>query len=294
MVLGAGLGSRLKPFTEHFPKPLIPVLGIPCIDYSLLSLKDAGISNVVVNVHFHPEKMIPALSSECPSGMKIEISDETPQLLGSAGGFRKALSLLGSDPFFSMNADVLSCVNLEELARRHEELSAKHDVWMTLVLARGEALKSQTGSYREIFVDENSGLVTGFGEKKNQIPFYTGTAVMDPRCFEHLEEGKPAEFVPDVLEPLIQRKKVGFLYSENLWMDVGSPELWWKSHFDLWNAYKQGLLPESWVQAIEKGMKTVYLSEKEGVVDYSLPEKIIGKNYIKLHNIQYAIPSVGD
>jgi len=295
MVLGAGLGSRLRPFTVKLPKPLIPVLGVPCIEYSLLSLKDAGISDVVVNIHAHADRMKVYFAGRD----EIKISDESDLLLGSAGGFRKALPRLGSNPFFSMNADVLSCVDLGVLARRHAELSASQDVWMTLVLARGEALRSQTGSYREIFVDEASGLVTGFGEKKNRIPFYTGTAVFDPRCFEHLEDGKPAEFVPEVLEPLIQRKKVGFLWSENLWMDVGSPELWWKSHFDLWNAYKRGLLPESWGNAIEKGIKNLYFSEKEGVVDYGLPEKgatekIIGKNYIRLDNVQYAISSLGN
>jgi NDP-sugar pyrophosphorylase family protein len=290
MVLGAGLGSRLKPFTDHYPKPLIPVLGVPCIEFSLLSLKDAEISNVVVNAHYHVEQMLSFLRSQ----PLAQVSDESALLLGSAGGFKKAAPLLGSAPFISMNADVLSCVDLSLLKTRHEELNQKQEVWMTLVLARGEALKHQTGSYREIFVNEASGLVTGFGEKKNRIPFYTGTAIFDPRCFEHLQAGQPAEFVPDVLEPMIRQNKVGFMYSESLWMDIGSPELWWKSHFDLFNAYRAGLLPDSWMKAVKAGMKTLYLSEADGVVDYSLPEKIIGKNYIKLDTTQYAISSVGD
>lgn len=286
MVLGAGLGSRLKPFTEKFPKPLIPVLGVPCIDYSLLSLKDAGITDVMVNVHAHADQMRAYLTTS--------ISDETAKLLGSAGGFRKALPFFHGQPFISMNADVLSCIDLAALTRRHEELQKSKDVWMTLVIARGKTLIAQQGSYTEILTDEKTGLITGFGPKKNQVPFYTGTAVFDPRCFEHLPEGVPSEFVPEVLKPLIEQGKVGFMYSEEIWMDVGSAELWHQSHFDLWHAYQQNQIPQSWRKAIEQGMKTLVFSDTDRVVDYDLPPQVCDHDYIKREGIHYAVPRLGN
>ena len=97
---------------------------------------------------------------------------------------------------------------------------------MTLILAAGESVKVQSGEYREIKVDRSSGLVTGFGEKKNQVSFYTGSAIFEPEAFSHLTFDEVSEFVPEVLEPMIRAGKVGFIESDDLWLDVGSPELW--------------------------------------------------------------------
>ena len=292
MVLGAGLGSRLKPFTTILPKPLMPILGVPSIEYALLSLRDAGVTEVVINIHAHAEKMLHYIESNPVPGLHLKISDEQLQLLGSAGGFRKALPHFSDRPFVAMNADTLSLANLEELMKRHQELNQTREVWMTLVLAKGKALQGQEGAYREIFVDENTGLITGFGEKKKQIPFYAGVGVFDPRCFQHLPLDVPAEFVPQVLEPMIQQKKVGFMWSDALWMDLGSPELWWKSHFDLLRAQDNGLLPESWTRRLQLAKNTFHLDSKLGVVDYDDAHPL-GKNYIQLEGIKYAIPSLG-
>ncbi len=290
--MGAGLGTRLKPFSDRFPKPLIPVLGVPCIEFSLLMLENVGVKKTVVNLHAHAGQVREYLAKRKDSGMKVLESDESATLLGSAGGFRKALSLLGREVFFSMNGDVVTDVDLQALARRHFELQAKHDVWMTLSLIRGKTLENTAGSYRELFTDESTGLITGFGEKKSKVPFYSGVAVFDPRCFQSLPLGQVAEFVPSVLEPLIRANKVGFQWSDNLWFDVGSPELWWQTHFDLRREYEAGNLPHSWQQVLDQRASGVYVSESQGVVDYD-QARSPGKNYIQLENIRYEIKGVG-
>lgn len=269
MVLAAGLGTRLKPFTLKTPKPLIPLLGVPCIEFSLLQLREVGVKEIVVNVHAHPEQMKSYLKD-------VVISDESSCLLGSAGGFRKALSVLESVPgksesFFSLNSDVVSGVDLKKLYERHEELRKKHGVVMTLCLASGDMLKKQTGKYTEIKVDESAGLIVGFGEKKSGVPFYTGTAVFETEAFRNLADGVPSEFVPEVLDPWIKKNKVGFFWVDELWLDIGSPELWWSSHFELFSKMKSGKIPASWMKALSEGSKKVKISESEGVVDYDLP-----------------------
>jgi len=290
MVLAAGLGTRLKPFTLRSPKALVPLLGVPTIEYSLLQLEAAGVKNVVVNVHSHADQMISYLKRDRPSGMKIEISDESAKLLGSAGGFRKALPLLEktaevtgkSEPFFSLNADVVSNVNLQRLASRHEELRKKHGVVMTLCLARGKTLENQEGSYTEILCAEGAGLITGLGTSKNRVPFYTGIGVFETEAFRHLPEGVPSEFVPEVLTPWIQKRKVGFFWMEDLWIDVGSPELWLKAHFRMMGEMNAGLIPECWIPATQDGVKAGYFSANDRVVDYDLHRNAVpvAKNYI--------------
>lgn len=282
MVLAAGLGSRLKPYTLRTPKPLIPLLGVPCIEYSLLQLRAAGVLKIVVNVHSHPEQMKHYLKD-------VVISDESEKLLGSAGGFRKALPLLESVPgksesFFSLNSDVVCGVDLKKLHEKHAELKKKHGVMMTLCLASGKMLKSQQGSYTEILTDAASGLIVGLGAKKSQVPFFTGTAIFETEAFRHLQDGVPSEFVPEVLAPWIEKKKVGFIAIDDLWLDIGSPELWWNSHFQLLEEMKLGKVPASWKNVIQEGIKKVRVSEVKGVVDYDQPEVPVkpgSKGYIR-------------
>jgi len=294
MVLAAGLGTRLQPYTLNTPKALIPLMGVPSIDFSLMQLLSVGIGSVVVNVHSHSGQMIHHLVRQGSRlGMNIAISDESNLLLGSAGGFCKAVSMIEtvpgrSEPFFALNADVVSLVDLNRLAERHRELRDQHGVEMTLCLARGKTVEAQEGSYTEILVDEKSGLITGTGFKKNKVPFYTGTAVFETECFRHLKTGVPSEFVPEVLAPKIAEGKVGFFWMEDLWVDIGSPALWWKSHFILKREFEQKHLPPLWNHEISEKAGTFRISSEEGVVDYD-SDSAIEKNSIRFKGVSCAV-----
>jgi NDP-sugar pyrophosphorylase family protein len=277
MVLAAGLGTRLKPFTDRFPKPLIPLHGIPCMEYALLSLSQAGVTDVMVNVHAHPEKLRQYLSSSPIPGLRLRESDETDLLLGSAGGFKKALPFFEGQPFFSMNADVFHLAPLEALKARHFQLKRDHGVVMTLVLANGAVLDEQEGQYREIQVDESRGLITGWGEKKAKVPFFTGSAIYEPEAFDRVPAGQPAEFVPEVLEPAIRAGKVGFLYSEALWLDIGSPELWFRAEQNIRHWISQGKVPEPYLERLKNSDPTI-----GGRFE-------LGKRSIRLEDIHYEI-----
>ena len=280
MVLGAGLGTRLRPFTDRLPKPLFPVLGVPCVEFALRSLDAAGIRDVVVNVHAHADQLEFWLRSNVPSSMRLAISDERKLLLGSAGGFRQALERIPCYRFFSMNADVIHFTSLETLAAAHLKAYQKHGVWMTLVLNRGRALEGVDGAYREILVDEASGLITGFGEKKSGVPFYSGTGAFEKTAFSKLESGIPAEFVPDVLEPAIRLGKVAFVYAEDLWVDIGSPELWIQAQDHLRQALRSGRVPGFLRARLESSDPTC-----GGRFD-------LGKNRIRMDDIEYEIAGV--
>lgn len=280
MVLGAGLGTRLRPFTDRLPKALFPVLGIPCIEFALRNLVRSGVRNLVVNVHAHADQLESWLHSNTPPGVALAISDERRLLLGSAGGFRQALDLLPGERFFSMNADVIHFASLDGLSFFHERARRDHDVWMTLVLNRGRALEGVDGEYREILVNEATGLVSGFGEKKRGVPFYSGTAVFEKSAFSNLQSGVPAEFVPDVLEPAIRLGKVAFCYAEDLWIDIGSPELWARAQEQLRQAVRSGIVPEDLLSRLENADPTC-----GGRFD-------LGKSRIRMDDIVYEIAGI--
>ena len=105
MVLAAGLGTRMRPLTDHRPKALIEVAGKALIDHVLDRLRDAGVERAVVNVHHFPEQMEAHLATR--RDLEIRISDERAGLLDSGGGIQHARPLLGPDPIWVANIDSL-------------------------------------------------------------------------------------------------------------------------------------------------------------------------------------------
>jgi MurNAc alpha-1-phosphate uridylyltransferase len=103
MVLAAGLGTRMRPLTDHQPKALVPVAGKALIDHTLDRLAEAGVETAVVNVHHFADQMRAHLASR--TSPRIVISDEIAGLLDSAGGIALAAPLLGDDPIFVANID---------------------------------------------------------------------------------------------------------------------------------------------------------------------------------------------
>ncbi len=105
MVLAAGLGTRMRHLTEDRPKPLVPVAGRALIDRVIDALKDAGISNIVVNAHYKAEMLRTHLGAR--TDLTIQISDETAQLLDTGGGVKHALPLLTGEPILTYNSDFI-------------------------------------------------------------------------------------------------------------------------------------------------------------------------------------------
>src|SRR5882757_5659397 len=105
MVLAAGLGLRMRPLTDHLPKPLVRVAGRPLLDHVLDKLAAAGVTEAVVNVHYLPDQIIDPVASR--THPRVTISDERDQVLGTGGAIVKALPLLGAAPFFHVNADTM-------------------------------------------------------------------------------------------------------------------------------------------------------------------------------------------
>ena len=118
MIFAAGLGTRLKPFTDHMPKALVPVAGKPILEHVILKLKSFGIDELVINVHHFAQQIIDFLKEKDNFGIKIWISDETEELLETGGGIKKAAPFF-DEPVLVHNADILSNVDLKAMYDYH-------------------------------------------------------------------------------------------------------------------------------------------------------------------------------
>lgn len=123
MIFAAGLGTRLKPLTDTMPKALVPLAGKPLLQWQVEKLRDAGITDIIVNVHHFPDMIIDAVRANKGWGCNITISDERDLLLDTGGGLKKALTpyTLHRTPILACNVDILSNIDLRALVRAYEQ-----------------------------------------------------------------------------------------------------------------------------------------------------------------------------
>ncbi len=235
MLMTAGLGTRLQPFTYSRTKAVLPVLGIPSAQYALDSLVASGVTRIVANVHHLAADTTQRLRELDCNGAQLQIKDESQLLLGTAGGLLNALGQLGSNPFFRANADVICDLDWMALYQRHLELKRDHGVLMTLAIFPQSPNRLP---YPEILVDREGQIMTGIGSPQASRPFWTGAAVIEPEALKGVPQKGPSEFVPDVLLPAVRSEQVGVCWVEGVWHDIGSPALWAQTHFDLMRLFE--------------------------------------------------------
>lgn len=120
MILAAGLGTRLKPITDRIPKALLPIGGKTLLEWQVEKLRNAGIHEVVVNVHHLADQIVDFVAEHDSFGMQIGFSDEREMLLETGGGLSKAAALLGEEaPVLVCNVDILSNIDLAPFMAAH-------------------------------------------------------------------------------------------------------------------------------------------------------------------------------
>ena len=121
MIFAAGLGTRLKPLTDTMPKALVPLAGKPLLQWQVEKLRDAGITDIIVNVHHFPDMIIDTIRRNNGWGCNISISDERDMLLDTGGGLKKAVM---EGPILACNVDILSNIDLRTLVSEYERTGA--------------------------------------------------------------------------------------------------------------------------------------------------------------------------
>lgn len=123
IILAGGRGKRLKPLTDYVPKPLIPIANIPIIERQINYLKKYGVNEVIISTGYRTEQIETFLKARRNLGVKITYSKEkTP--LGTGGAIKKAKKLVGSKPFFVINGDVITNINLSKLKKKKNSIAA--------------------------------------------------------------------------------------------------------------------------------------------------------------------------
>ena len=208
MVLAAGFGNRLRPLTDHTPKPLLPIGGKPMIVHHLEKLAAAGFKEVVINLGHLGHKIPEALGDGSSWGLSIAYSDEGPDPLETGGGLAKALPLLGDDPFLLVNGDVWSDLDFSTIPSS----LAENDL-ATLFLVQKPGWREKGD-----FSLSNSRVV------ETEMPeyLYAGIALYHPKILEGAKVEK-FSIVPR-LKSAISKNLVGGILFPGQWDDVGTPD----------------------------------------------------------------------
>ena len=230
MILAAGLGTRLRPLTEHRPKALVEIGGRPLLEITLSRLRSFGIREVIINVHHFADMILEYLEANHNFGMHIEISREEV-LLDTGGGLKQAayffLQDAGrlADPFILHNVDVISTIDLRRMLQFHSE----HQALATLAVQHRDAS-------RYLLFDEQlqlCGWRSGDGQKTEllfptpqpQTLGFCGIHVISPRIFSMMTEEGVFPIVPCYLRLAAQGERIlAFRADEYYWRDLGHLE----------------------------------------------------------------------
>ncbi len=207
MILAAGRGERMRPLTDHTPKPLLPVAGKPLIEHTIHQLVSAGFHDIVIN-HAHLGHQIEnTLGNGSQFGARIAYSPEGENALETAGGIINALPLLGNEPFLVVNGDIATNFPFHELKNLSVDLAH-------LVLIDNPAHHQQG----DFCLDSNGYVTDGCTEKLT----FSGIGIYHADLFKDTLPGK-SKLAPLLRRAMADRRVSGQKFT-GFWMDIGTPE----------------------------------------------------------------------
>ena len=223
-ILAAGLGERLRPITNHIPKPLLPIIGKPVLESILEKVSSLPINNIGINLH-HKKKAIENWIKQSAFSKNIEFFPEDP-ILGTGGAFKNAEAFLKNSTFLVHNSDIVSDIDLDKLVEFH--LSSKNLVTLAV---------HDYQEFNNLAIDKK-GFLKGIG-KAHDMPSvaakfvaFTGVAVYSPEFLKFLPQGA-SSIVGAWLKAVQEGYKIGTLdVSGCYWSDIGTPASYAKAIID--------------------------------------------------------------
>jgi mannose-1-phosphate guanylyltransferase len=210
-VLGAGLGTRLRPLTNDLPKPLIPIFQKPLITFALDHLINVGVERFVINTHQRPELFQNFFYGNEYEGYSVTLVHE-PDLLETGGGIKNAERYLGSDPFLTYSGDILTDINLQALIDEH--FRRGNDVTLAL---RETGLASDVALRAHRVVD----LANRYGTRGNFD--FANVAVWNSKVFQQIPSRQKISFIPIVADWIGKGGKIGgVVMNDGKWFNIGS------------------------------------------------------------------------
>ncbi len=226
MILAAGLGTRMRPFTDKKPKALIEIAGRPLLEIVITNLIESGFDEIIINVHHFANQIIEFLNLKNNFNIRINISNERDELLDTGGGLRKASWFFDDGkPFLVHNVDIITDMNLKEMMKFHNERKAL----VTLAVRKRE-------TSRYLLLDKSTFELCGWtnvktgevkiaisGRETNRYAF-SGIHIIDPAFFDFVDDKEKFYIIDEYLRLAKNNKIVGFDHSDSLWLDIGKPK----------------------------------------------------------------------
>jgi len=232
-LLSAGFGQRLGQLGRKVPKALIPLGGVPQIEFALYKLRNYGVSEVGINLH-HESELIKKTLGDSFRGLKLIYFYEK-DILGTAGGLKNAEEFLSEkkEPFFIINSDAPCSVDLRVALEHHK----KGNYLSTLILRRS----TDAVTYGILGVDRGGRLIkflSHFSPNRSENPIvcgmFTGLSIMSPEIFRHIPSGRFCDIAQEIYPKLIaQDERIGAVISEAYWADTGTVERYIQANRDL-------------------------------------------------------------
>jgi N-acetyl-alpha-D-muramate 1-phosphate uridylyltransferase len=218
MIMAAGLGTRMRPLTADRPKPLVQVRGRALIDHAIDRLVQAGITRIVVNVHYRADMLIEHLKSR--RNVELQISEESDVLLGTGGGIVKALPYFEGQPFFVHNSDSIWVEGIGHALSRMQALWNPDEMDALLLLASMVSALGFEGT-GDFYLDPE-GHVSRVPEQRVSPFAYPGVQIVHPRIFANPPKGA---FSMNVLwDRAIEQQRLFGMRLDGVWMHVGTAE----------------------------------------------------------------------
>lgn len=225
MILAAGLGTRLRPYSQFRPKPLFPLLGRPILLHLLDQLRGQGFGQLIVNAHYLREQFVELLRGEPDLHLQLE-----EQILGTGGGLRQALPRLSGGPLLVLNGDTLFSADLASLRERHLASGAR----ISLVVhncSRFNNLRVLADATIGAFRVGPEAVAVAEGER---LLAFTGVHFLDPAILPDIPVGSFSDIVEHYIALVARGERINALeVQEHFWADLGTPADYLSIHGDL-------------------------------------------------------------
>jgi mannose-1-phosphate guanylyltransferase len=229
VILAGGKGTRMRPLTNLTPKPMLPLINKPFMEYFISRLKSFGVNEIILSTGYLPDFFDAYFGNGSKFGVKLVcVTESTP--LGTCGAVKNVEKYLDNEAFMVFNGDVLTTINLKNMISFHK--SKKADITISL------APVEDPTAYGLVPIDKDS-RVKEFLEKPSMEEISTnlinaGTYIIEPHIMGHVPAGENYSFERGLFPKILKLgyKIFGFV-SNDYWLDVGTPEKYMIAHMDI-------------------------------------------------------------
>lgn len=234
LFLAGGRGTRLKPLTDHLPKPMVPIMGRPLLERSISELERCGTNEIVLSTCYREDRIKKHFTGN--DGLKAKINYVSEDIPLGTGGAIKNCQKYFDDTFLIFNSDILMNIDCNDMVKYHREKHADVTIAATYV--------PNPSSYGVIEYDSNGYAVTFTekpkpGEERSNY-INAGVYVFNPDVLELIPSGRVVSVEKEIFPKILEKGlKIAVYRKDSYWLDIGTPEKYMKAHRDIFDGHCQ-------------------------------------------------------